>query len=126
MRYDNAESEDIFKITSNNHLYLYYRIKLELNVYLKQAFCAPMHPGMNAFTERVIGTIRREALEHFLLFSEKQARNIINQYVEYYNHLRPHQSIEGIPEGNISRTSGNIKKEQVLGGLHHDYYRSSA
>ncbi|MDA3808992.1 MAG: integrase core domain-containing protein [Spirochaetaceae bacterium] len=81
---------------------------------------------MNAYTERVIGTIRREAMDHFLLFSEKQVRNIIKQYVEFYNHLRPHQSIEGIPEGNISRDSGFIKKEQILGGLHHHYYLSSA
>ncbi len=107
----------------------------------KQVFCSPMRPCMNAYTERVIGTIRREALDHFLLFSEKQIRNIIKQYVEYYNfvvlvrlfygidqnnHLRPHQSIEGIPAGNLTRATGNIKKEQILGGLHHNYYRSSA
>jgi len=81
---------------------------------------------MNAFTERVIGSIRREALDHFLLFSEKQIRNIILEYVDYYNHLRPHQSIEGIPEGNISLTTKNIKIEQILGGLHYIYYPSSA
>ena len=81
---------------------------------------------MNAFTERVIGTIRREALDHFLLFSEKQIRNIILEYVDYYNYLRPHQSNEGISEGDISSTIGKIKKEQILGGLHHNYYRSSA
>ena len=87
---------------------------------------SPSAPNMNAYTERVIGTIRREALDHFLLFSKNQVRKIIREYVDFYNHLRPHQSIEGIPEGNISRTFGNIKKEQILGGLHHNYYRSSA
>ena len=83
-------------------------------------------PNMNAFTERVIGSIRREALDHFLLFSQKQVQNIIQEYIYYYNYLRPHQSLKGIPEGNIYRTSGNIKKEQILGGLHHNYYLSSA
>ena len=39
-------------------------------------------PNMNAYTERVIGTIRREALDHFLLFSEKQIRNIIKNYMD--------------------------------------------
>ena len=87
---------------------------------------SPSAPNMNAYTERVIGTIRREALDHFLLFSKNQVRKIIREYVDFYNHLRPHQSIEGIPEGNIFRTFGNIKKEQILGGLHHNYYRSSA
>ena len=81
---------------------------------------------MNAFVERLNGTIRREALDHFLLFSEKQVRKIVKEYVDYYNHLRPHQSINGIPESYIHLTSGNIKKQQILGGLHHHYYRSSA
>ena len=83
-------------------------------------------PNMNAFVERLKGSIRREALDHFLLFSEKQIRNIVKEYVDYYNYLRPHQTIGGIPDGNIYSTSGNIKKEQILGGLHHNYFRSSA
>ncbi len=107
----------------------------------KQAFYSPMHPGMNAYTERVIGTIRREAFDHFLLFTEKQVRNIIRQYVEYYNfvvlvglilgidqnnHQRPHQGINKIPVEKKVLSSGNIQKDQILGGLHHNYYRSSA
>ena len=55
-------------------------------------------PNMNTYVERVIGTIRREALNHFLLISEKQVRNIINNYVNYYNHFRPHQGIGRIPD----------------------------
>ena len=84
-------------------------------------------PNMNAYVERLNGTIRREALDHFLLFSEKQLRNIIRNYVIYYNQQRPHQGAGRIPEPNQSSMSfGNIKKEPVLGGLHHNYYRSSA
>jgi len=83
-------------------------------------------PNMNAFFERLNGTIRREVLDHVLLFSEKQIQKIVKEYVDYYNHQRPHQSIDGIPDGNISSTPGIIKKEQILGGLHHNYYRSSA
>ena len=83
-------------------------------------------PNMNAHTERVIGSIRREALDHFLLFSEKQVRNIIREYVDYYNHHRPHQGIDKIPVEKQVPSSGNIQKDQILGGLHHNYYRSSA
>ena len=83
-------------------------------------------PNMNAYVERLNGTIRREALDHFLLFSEKQVQKIIKEYVNYYNHLRPHQGINKIPNGEINQTSGIIKKERILGGLHHHYYRSSA
>jgi transposase InsO family protein len=81
---------------------------------------------MNAYTERVIGTIRREVLDYFLLFSGKQVWNIIREYVEYYNIHRPHQGINTIPDGKHLSGTGNILKDQILGGLHHHYYRSSA
>ena len=83
-------------------------------------------PNMNAFTERVIGTIRREALDHFLLFSERQTRNVLSEYIEYYNQYRPHQGIECIPAGRKSAGDGKILKLPILSGLHHHYYRSSA
>ena len=83
-------------------------------------------PNMNAFVERLNGTIRREALNHFLLFSEKQVRNIIQSYVAYYNEQRMHQGINTVPDADIVESSGSIKKVQILSGLHHHYYRSSA
>ncbi|MDA3959083.1 integrase core domain-containing protein [Oceanispirochaeta sp.] len=76
----------------------------------KQAFCSPILPCMNAYVERLNGTIRREAMDHFLIFSEKQVRKIVKEYVEYYNHQRPHQGINKIPVERIIQTSGNIKK----------------
>ncbi|MGL1893601.1 MAG: integrase core domain-containing protein [Spirochaetaceae bacterium] len=82
-------------------------------------------PKMNAYVERLNGTIRREALDQFLLFSEKQVRKFIKEYVDYYNYRPPHQGIESIPESCIYQTSGNIKKQHIS-GLHHHYYRSSA
>ncbi len=93
---------------------------------IKGVNISPSAPNMNAFAERVIGTIKREALDHFLLFSEKQVKNIIREYVDYYNHYRPHQGIDGIPDGNLATTSGIIKKKQILVGLYHHYFQSSA
>jgi len=81
---------------------------------------------MNAFVERFNGSIRREALNHFLLFSENQVQKIVKSYVNYYNHQRPHQTIRGIPEGNLPQVSGVIRREKILGGLHYNYYRSNA
>ena len=46
-------------------------------------------PNMNAYVERLNGSIRREAFDYFLLFSEKHVRKIISEYIEYYNHYRP-------------------------------------
>ncbi|MDA3810629.1 MAG: integrase core domain-containing protein [Spirochaetaceae bacterium] len=87
---------------------------------------APASPNMNAFTERVIGTIRREALDHFLLISEKQVHKIIKKYVDYYNKYRTHQGINRVPNGFCSSNHGKIKMKSILGGLHNHYYRSSA
>jgi len=81
---------------------------------------------MNVHVERVIGTIKREALDHFLLFSEKQVSKIIKEYVHYYNNFRPHQGIDRIPNGYPEYGSGAIKKKPILSGLFHHYYRSSA
>ena len=80
---------------------------------------------MNSYTERIIGTIRRGALDHFLLFLEKQMRNITNEYVDYYNNFRPHQGHNDIPNKFTTINYGKIKKQPILSGLHH-YYRSSA
>lgn len=83
-------------------------------------------PNMNAYVERLNGSIRREALDHFLLFSKKQIQKIIKEYVDYHNHHRPHQGIGRIPDPLQQFGCGEIRKEPVLGGLHHTYYRSSA
>ena len=83
-----------------------------------------MHPGMNSYVERLNGSISREALDHFLLISEKQIRKIIREYI--HNHQRPHQGIGKIPDSHQQIGSDKIRKEPVLDGLHHTYYRSSA
>lgn len=65
---------------------------------------------MHAFVERLNGTIRRETLDYFLLFSKKQVRNIISGFVVYYNTQRMHQGINKIPNTEIQERSGTIKK----------------
>ncbi len=83
-------------------------------------------PNMNAYVERLVGTIRREALDHFFLFNEKQVRKIVSEFALYYNNQRMHQGINKIPNAEIEECTGNIKKLPILSGLHHHYYRSSA
>jgi transposase len=88
-------------------------------------FCTAA-PNMNAYAERLVGTVRREALDHFLLFSAKQVRKIVSEFVTYYNNQRMHQGVDRIPDAEIVECTGSIKKLPVLSGLHHHYYRSSA
>ena len=83
-------------------------------------------PGTAVYVERLIGSVRREALDHFLLFSQKQVTRIISEYVNYYNTLRPHQGIHRIPECENIPTVCKIQKKSILWDLHHHYYKSSA
>ncbi len=83
-------------------------------------------PNMNAIAERFIGSVRREALDYYLLLKEKQVYTIIDEYIKYYNSQRPHQTIEGIPKGYTPQKTGKIKSKPILGGLHHHYYRKAA
>lgn len=65
-------------------------------------------PNMNAFVERLIGTVRREALDHFLLFSKKQVKNIITEFVEYYNFVVLVRLILEQSQNNIFRIHQGI------------------
>jgi putative transposase len=80
---------------------------------------------LNAYAERFIRSVRQECLDWFVIFSERQLRNILKFYMEYYNQYRPHQGLNSIPEGRPPDISGKIKKKSILYGLHNHYYRAS-
>jgi len=78
-------------------------------------------PNMNSIAERFIGSVRREILDHFIIFSRIQLYNILREYVEYYNTKRPHQGIEQrVPKGFTVRIYGRIKSRPTLFGLNYD------
>ncbi len=82
---------------------------------------------MNSIAERFIGSVRREALDYFLTMNKNQLKNILTEYIDYYNSFRPHQGIEQAnPDGNLFGRVGSIKRKKVLGGLHSHYYRDVA
>ena len=84
-------------------------------------------PNMNAFSEGFIGSARREAFDWFILFNGAQIRNILVEYIEYYNEKRLHQGIaQKVPKGYIPQKQGNIITYPILSGLHHHYGRLSA
>lgn len=85
-------------------------------------------PKANAICERFLGSVRRECLDHLLIFGERHLYQVVKEYVQFYNQARPHQGIEQrIPEGSQSegeqQPKGKIIAFPVLGGLHHDYRR---
>ena len=81
-------------------------------------------PKMNAIAERFVGSIRREAFDYFILFHENQIKNILKEYITYYNSLRPHQGIaQKIPNGYKAERKGRVLKLPIRGGLCNHYLR---
>jgi putative transposase len=88
-------------------------------------------PKANAICERFIGSVRRECLDHVIILSERHLRRLVREYADYFNHVRPHQGIDRIPDppdtdrNDASQTDQRVIAVPVLGGLHHDYRRAA-
>jgi transposase InsO family protein len=89
-------------------------------------------PQANAFCERLIGTARRECLDHVIPLNERHLRKILAEWVPHYNRSRPHASLgPGIPEPptlTVARLAGHhipqgyrVAAKPILAGLHHEY-----
>ena len=85
---------------------------------------APASPWQNGFAERLIGSIRRECVDHILVLSEAHLRRILKAYARYYNDIRTHWSLDkDAPLFRPVQRTGIINSHAVLGGLHHHYVR---
>jgi integrase-like protein len=85
---------------------------------------APASPWQNGFAERLIGSIRRECLDHIIVFSEAHLRRILKSYADYYNSVRTHRSLhKDAPISRPIHQTGIIRSHPILGGLHHHYVR---
>jgi putative transposase len=87
-------------------------------------------PRANAVAERWVGSVRRECLDHVLIFGRRHLHRVLGAYAEHYNLARPHRSIDlrpPDPAPGPERTDGErIRRRDVLGGLIHEYERSPA
>jgi transposase InsO family protein len=85
---------------------------------------APASPWQNSFAERLIGSIRRECVDHFVIFGEVHLRRILQAYARYYNSIRTHRSLgKDAPISRPVQRTGSISSHAILGGLHHHYVR---
>jgi transposase InsO family protein len=85
---------------------------------------APASPWQNAYVERLIGSIRRECLDHTIVFDEAHLRRILRGYAAYYNVSRTHRSLnKDAPLHRAIERLGAVVSRPVLGGLHHQYCR---
>jgi transposase InsO family protein len=83
-------------------------------------------PNASAHVERLIGTLRRECLDHMLIWNERHLRRALGEFIGWYNHGRVHQGIHGIPDPGPEFTEplpagGQLMAIPILNGLHHDY-----
>ena len=85
---------------------------------------APASPWQNGFAERLIGSIRRECVDHIVVWGEGHLRWILRAYARYYNDIRTHRSLDkDAPAFRPIQRIGNIMSHPILGGLHHCYVR---
>lgn len=85
---------------------------------------SPGSPWQNGIAERLIGTLRRECLDHIIITGEDHLRRVLSAYANYYNHTRPHRSLQkNAPLRRPIQRAGEIAAVPILGGLHHQYVR---
>ena len=99
------------------------------NMGIEEVKIAPQSPWQNPYCERVIGSIRRDALDHVIVLHERHLRRVLRTYVDYYHHWRTHLSLEmDVPESRAVHPPelGPVKKLPDVGGLHHHDERIAA
>src|SRR3979409_2336660 len=85
---------------------------------------APASPWQNGFAERIIGSIRRECLDHVIVSGETNLRRILKSYANYYNSVRTHRSLhKDAPISRPTHQAGMIRSHLVLGGINHHNVR---
>jgi putative transposase len=96
---------------------------------IHEVLSTPRSPWQRAYVERVIGSIRRECLDHLIVFHETSLRRILGSYFDYYHRSRTHLSLsKDSPEPRSIQPSamGAVVALSQVGGLHHRYERRAA
>jgi len=96
---------------------------------IREALTAPRSPWQNPYVERLIGTIRRECLDHVIVLNETGLRRVLKLYFEYYERTRTHLSLDRdapIPRAVQPPELGRVVELPEVGGLHHRYERRAA
>jgi putative transposase len=103
-----------------------HRVK---GMWIEEVLAAPHSPWQHPFVERLIGSIRRECLNHVLVLSERHLRRVLNRYFTYYHQARTHLALEkDAPDLRPVQLAavGRIVQLPEVGGLHHRYLRQAA
>jgi putative transposase len=95
---------------------------------IEEVVTAPRSPWQNPYVERIIGSVRRECLNHVTMFNERHLRQVLKSYATYYHQARTHLSLDKqspVPRSLQDPGQGNIVAIPHVGGLHHEYRRAA-
>ncbi len=97
------------------------------NMGIEQVLTALRAPWQNPYAERIIGSIRRECLDHVIVLNEGHLHRVLTEYLEYYHNARAHLSLErNSPNPRaVEAPAGKVMSRAFLGGLHHLYTRAA-
>ena len=96
---------------------------------MEEVLTAPQSPWQNPYAERLIGSIRRECLDHVIVLGERHLRRILTAYISYYHGARTHLSLAKdapAPRPIQMPSEGRLVVFPEVGGLHHRYERRAA
>ena len=96
---------------------------------IEEVLIAPRSPWRNPYVERLIGSVRRELLDHVIAIDERHLLRLLRAYLDYYHGARTHLSLgkdAPIPRSVQPPEMGNVVSIPVLGGIHHRYERRAA
>ena len=94
-----------------------------------EVLASPSSPCQNPYAEKLIGSIRRECLDHMIVRGERHLRRILTDYLTYYHGSHTHLSLEKdapTPRAVQAITEGEVVAFPEVGGLHHRYERRAA
>jgi transposase InsO family protein len=117
-----------FLIRDGDRIYGDYFRKRVKGMGVDEVLIAPRSPWQNPYCERVVGSVRRECLDHVVVLSEAHLKRILTDYFGYYHNSRPHLSLDRnapTPRNVEPPSHGGVIAIPQVGGLHHRYTRAA-
>ena len=122
----NFHNKTVLRLVDRSRLFGADFVKQVRDMGIQEVLSAPRSPWQRAYIERVIGSIRRECLDHMIVFNEASLYHHVNVFISYYHHTRTHLSLaKDTPETRAVQPPelGRVVAIAEVGGLHHRYER---
>jgi hypothetical protein len=118
-----------FLVRDRDGIYGYDLARRVRSMGIDEVVISRRSPWQNPYVERLIGSIRRECLDHMIVFNEKHVRRLLKEYFRYYHGSRTHLGLaKDCPEARAVEPpeTGRVASGPMVGGLHHRYFRCAA